>query len=36
MDAMLASIPEYRKTLKETAPALVSIKIDEDDIRVVI
>ena len=36
MDAMLASIPEVRKELKPTAPSLLSLQIDTDEIKIVI
>jgi hypothetical protein len=36
MDAMLSAIPTVRKSLKDTAPSLISFKILEDDIKIVI
>ncbi|MCD5382626.1 polyribonucleotide nucleotidyltransferase, partial [Candidatus Gracilibacteria bacterium] len=36
MDAMLSAIPSVRKKLKDTAPSLISFKISEDDIKIVI
>ena len=36
MDAMLSAIPTVRKQLKDTAPSLISFKIAEDDIKIVI